>query len=313
MGTLYIDRRDAVLDYKDGQLILREPCGSPKGFPSQGIDRLIIVGNVSLQSRVLTQLAANGTSVLLLEGRGYRRHALVGGPSHGDAARRLGQYQLCTSPQHCLRWAQLLVHARAAALARFYRRAAQNRPDLRLPLTTAQRQLASKLPLIRATATLDSLRGLEGSIAAIHFAAYSHLFADGLGFTHRNRRPPKDPVNAALSLGYTLTHAEAVRACQTHGLDPMLGTLHQPAYGRQSLASDLNELARQPIEQLVWRLFAEKHLRAEHFEAQDGGVLMNKTARQHFYAAYEAQAHSPKQKLHSAARAFARHCQALAP
>jgi CRISPR-associated protein Cas1 len=129
-----------------------------------------------------------------------------------------------------------------------------------------------------------------------------------LGFDGRNRRPPRDPVNAALSLGYTLTHAEAIRACRIAGLDPMLGMLHEPSHGRESLACDLNELARDCVEKLVWRLFAEKTLRAEGFERHAGGVSLNKHARQAFYAAFEKSAPTHRRRLRAAATIFAAHC-----
>lgn len=312
MATLYVDRRGAELDFKDGQVCVREPGQPLRGYPCAGLERLIVSGNVTLQSRLLTHLSAQGASVLFIEGRGARRHAHLNAPSHGDAGRRLGQYALCSDPQHVLRWARMLVHARGAALVRLYRRALALRPDLRSDLLPAQRAILDKLSRVRGTQNLASLRGVEGAIAAAHFAAYAALFAPTLGFTGRNRRPPRDPVNAALSLGYTLTHVDAVRACLTAGLDPLLGSLHEPAHGRESLACDLNELARTDVERIVWRLFADKTLRAESFETHAGGVSLNKSARQHFYAAFEGQAAAHRRRLRRAAAALARDCERLA-
>lgn len=220
MGTLYIDRRDAQLDYRDGQLLVREEGGKPHGFPIAGLERLVISGNTVLHTRLLTHLAEQGASVLLIEGRGARRHAQVSSAAHGDARRRLGQYKLCSTPPLALRWARLLVHARAAALLRLYREALAMRPDRRLELVAVQRFLLDKLGRVRLALDLPSLRGMEGASAAAHFGAYSSLFSAELGFNGRNRRPPRDPVNAALSLGYTMTHADASRACVIAGLDP---------------------------------------------------------------------------------------------
>lgn len=312
MGALYIDRRDAELDYRDGQLTIREPASAPRGVPLSGLDRVVIAGNSLIHTRLLTRLAEQGTGVLLLEGRGTRRHAWVAAQTHGDARRRLGQYRLCTSASLALRWSRLLVHARAVSLLHLYEEALEKRPDKRHDLLAAQRFIQSKLGNVRKADDLASLRGLEGAIASAHFSAYGSLFSKELGFTGRNRRPPRDPVNAALSLGYTLTHADAVRVCLLAGLDPLLGVLHEPSHGRESLACDLNELARASIEHLVWRLFAEKHLRHENFERHAGGVSMNKTARQTFYTLFEQQAQPVRRRLRTAAAAIARHCNRLA-
>lgn len=311
MATLYIDRRDAQLDFKDGQVCIHEPGQPPRGFPSAGLERVVVSGNVTLQSRLLTHLSDQGTSIVFIEGRGARRHAQLGAPRHGDVRRRLGQYALCSDPQLALRWSRLLVRARGAALVRLYRRTLAMRPDLRGDLLPAQRAILDLLPRVRLTPDVASLRGLEGAIAARHFAAYPALFAPMLGFDGRNRRPPRDPVNAALSLGYTLTHAEAVRACLVAGLDPLLGTLHEPSHGRESLACDLNELARADVEHFVWRLFADKTLRAESFEHQAGGFSLNKNARQHFYAAFEQHSGSHRRRLRRAAAALVRYCEIL--
>lgn len=312
MGSLYIDRRDAELDFRDGQVCVRDAGGAARGFPLAGLERVVIAGNTRVQTRLLTQLADRGIQVLLMEGRGARRHAHIGRFGHGDARRRLGQYRLSLSPHETLRWARLLVRARAKRLLTLYRDALDLRPDLRLDLTRVQRALIEGMHRVRGCTEIESLRGQEGAIAAAHFEAYASLFSGELGFTRRNRRPPRDPVNAALSLGYTLTHAEAVRACLLAGLDPMLGTLHQPSHGRESLACDLNELARADVERLVWRLFAEKILRKENFEQHDGGVGLNKAARQNFYAAFEQAASAHRRSLRAAAAAMARHCKALA-
>jgi CRISP-associated protein Cas1 len=83
---------------------------------------------------------------------------------------------------------------------------------------------------------LQVLCRLEGAAAAMYFEAYQQIFPADFKFNGRHRRPPPDPVNALLSLCYTLIHHEAVNALKMYGLDPMLGFYHQPYYGRDSLA-----------------------------------------------------------------------------
>lgn len=139
---------------------------------------------------------------------------------------------------------------------------------------------------------LSQWRGIEGAGAALFFSAYQQLFAPSLGFVNRNRRPPQDPVNATLSLGYTLLHHLVHEAVLVAGLDAFLGTLHALHFGRESLVCDLVELQRHRVERWVWRLFAEQVLVAEDFGASEGWPCrLTKAGRVKFYKAWSALQH----------------------
>lgn len=141
---------------------------------------------------------------------------------------------------------------------------------------------------LKQVQSMDELRGKEGAAASAYFSGYTRVFAPALGFTGRNRRPPKDPVNAVLSLTYTLLSADASRALMAAGFDPMLGFYHRPAYGRHSLAVDMLELYRARADRFVWHLFQSAQLRPEHFTGGDTrACLLGKSGREHFYQSYD--------------------------
>ncbi|HLV02564.1 MAG TPA: CRISPR-associated endonuclease Cas1, partial [Acidobacteriota bacterium] len=135
--------------------------------------------------------------------------------------------------------------------------------------------------------SIDTLRGLEGAAQAAYFRAYTTLFPPSLDFHRRNRRPPRDPVNACLSLAYTLTHFEAVRIAYIVGLDPFLGFFHEIAFGRESLACDLIEPIRPSIDRWVWDLFRSRILRTEHFRSDKNACVLGKAGRSHFYKHFD--------------------------
>lgn len=114
------------------------------------------------------------------------------------------------------------------------------------------------------------------------------MLPESLGFTGRNRRPPRDPANAVLSLGYTLLHFEAVRACHAAGLDPMIGFFHELEFGRESLAADLIEPLRPRVDAWAWELFRHQVLRTEDFRREGDACLLGKGGRQRFYAEFES-------------------------
>lgn len=130
--------------------------------------------------------------------------------------------------------------------------------------------MALRAPLARE---LDELRGCEGSGAAAYFRVFGYLVrAPGFEFSGRTRRPPLDPINALLSLGYTFLSNTVETAVQIVGLDPYLGSLHAPETGRPSLVCDLMEEYRAPIvDALVLAAVNRGLIRTDDFEEAGPG------------------------------------------
>lgn len=287
-------------------MCIREPDQPPRNLPLRLIDRLVVAGAVQLDSTLLTQLAAQQTAIVILPARGAGRGSQLFATGHGDLVRRLGQYRLALdAPARCA-LARRIVMFRVLGQRRLLQRMLAVRPDLRRRLVPALEALSGITPSIATTADPPRLRGLEGAASAQFFAAYRAAFAPSLGFERRNRRPPRDPVNAALSLSYTLIHTDALHALAVAGLDPLLGFLHEPVHGRESLACDLVELGRARAEAFVWRLFAAQILRGEDFRHDNGSVRLGKSARGRFFAAWEQQASTHRRWLRRYARGLAR-------
>ena len=287
MGTLYLDRRNLTLRLDGKRLVIEEPDARPRGTPLALVERVVLRGLVRFDSGVLAALAEQGSGVICLSARHSRRTAILLGSGHGDARRRLAQYQLALDPAARLPLARRLIASKLRAQIRLLAAALAQRPDSRKPLHDALETLRRLAPEVAEAADRDVLLGLEGAAAAAHYAALTALFPPALHFTGRNRRPPRDPVNACLSLGYTLLHFEAVRAAHGAGLDPLLGFYHEPAYGRESLACDLIEPLRPRLDGWVWNLFRERRVRVEDFRLDPGACLLDKAGRQAFYAGYE--------------------------
>lgn len=290
MSTLYLDRKNLTLGY-EGQCLALYEKGNKRGtVPLHMLERVVLRGQVTLDTRLLGALADKNIGVLMLSGRNHRSVAILLGKPHNDSKRRVAQYACYLDPAERLKLCRWLVIAKLRSQKRLLSSALVQRPDLRLALVTAQATLNGLLAQLVAETdegSVDRLRGLEGSGAAAYFKAFTQLFAPSLQFNSRQRRPPPDPVNACLSLGYTLLHFDAVKACQESGLDPFIGFFHDPAFGRESLACDFIEVLRAKLDAWVWQLFRERILRMESFSDDNGRVILNKAGRQRFYAEYE--------------------------
>lgn len=138
----------------------------------------------------------------------------------------------------------------------------------------------------------DASDGNDTDAEAIALATSTHSASAEKGFTfdflRRNRRPPSDPVNALLSLGYGLLAKDLTVLCASVGLDPFLGFYHQPRYGRPSLALDMMEPFRPLIvDSAVLSAINQRMVTLSDFIAAGEAVALTPKGRKNFYLAYE--------------------------
>jgi CRISP-associated protein Cas1 len=146
--------------------------------------------------------------------------------------------------------------------------------------------------------SMEELLGLEGNAARVYFGAFQGLIkvedseqlprVFRMDFTGRNRRPPRDAVNALLSLGYSLLSKDLTIACYATGFDPMMGFYHQPRFGRPALALDLMEPFRPLIvDSAVVTAINTKMVTLRDFIGVGETVSLTAEGRKGFYRAYE--------------------------
>lgn len=152
---------------------------------------------------------------------------------------------------------------------------------------------------LRAEA-LDELLGLEGSAARVYFEHFGGMIklgepanpGDGGGFNfdfaRRNRRPPRDPVNALLSLAYSVLAKDLTIVCHSVGFDPFLGFYHQPRHGRAALPLDLMEPFRPLVaDSAVLNAINTRMVTAKDFVRAGDSVALTASGRRAFFRAYE--------------------------
>lgn len=122
--------------------------------------------------------------------------------------------------------------------------------------------------------SIDELMGIEGQIAGLYFEKISEKLDPQWGFSGRNRHPPKDPINALLSFGYSILHNVVLSAIMATGLDPFIGVLHSEHYGRASLALDIMEEFRPIIIDLeVLSMINLGQIKKSDFSENIGGAI----------------------------------------
>lgn len=296
MTSLYVDRRGVELEVDNEALVFRENGNRTGTVPLAPLSRVFLRGDVRLQSSVLGKLGDRGIGVVVLSGRKAEPTMLLARP-HNDAARRVAQYRLSQDSAFCLEFSRKLVFEKVSSQRNFAFKRREQEFGHRYELTSVLRKLDEMLPSIMQVSTISSLRGTEGAASAAYFRGLASLTPPRLNFSQRNRRPPRDPMNATLSLGYTLLHTEAVLALYGAGLDPFIGFYHQLDFGRESLACDLAEPLRVEVDSFALQLFRTEQLRVESFSTTESGCLMSKSARPTFYDAWEKIAESLRKTL----------------
>jgi CRISP-associated protein Cas1 len=130
---------------------------------------------------------------------------------------------------------------------------------------------------------LGPLLGLEGSASAAYYSVFGSLLKGEWGFAGRVKRPPTDPINALLSFGYTVLTNQIVSLIHAVGLDPGLGVLHQPGFGKPALALDLIEAFRPIIvDSVVITMVNTGQITPQDLDAEVGAYRLKDDARRAF-------------------------------
>ena len=305
MSTLFVDRRDIHLEHDAGALVVRDRGERIATVPLAPITRVVLRGSVTLQASVLGHLGERGIGVVVLSGRKGEATLFFGRP-HNDARLRVEQARRSLDERFCLGYARTLVNTKIARQQEWLDTLRSRYPQERYALTQALRQLQEQQARLPRANDLENLRGREGAAASSYFAGLRAVVPASLGFNDRNRRPPRDPFNALLSLTYTLAHAETALALHTAGLDPCVGFYHQISHSRESLACDVMETVRPLADRICLEMVASQTLTADHFGQSAAGCLLGKAGRTRYYGAYETHAPALRHALRQEVRNLAR-------
>jgi len=253
------------------------------------VDALHLHGTATLTGPARRVLLQHATDVVFLTRDGRFLGRLVG-PVPSRADRRVDQLRCVLDEPRRLALARDVVvgklrNQRRVLMARGIKATAPSVAGIDQALATA-----------RDAAGLDPLRGAEGWGARSYFSGWPELLRrDDLTFTGRNRHPPRDPINAMLSYGYTLLVARVEHAVRVAGLDPYVGVLHEVGRGAPALALDLAEAWRPLVDAVVLTLVNRRQVGPEDFreppeveDAQGPVVWMDRTARTILIRAWEA-------------------------
>jgi len=292
MPPLYLTEQGSVLR-KEGQRFLVTKDGQTLlTVPAFKVDAVLIFGNVQLTTQAIASLLGNGIDTSFLSLRGRLKGKLLPLESK-NALLRAKQFERAHNPSFKLQVARRIVSAKLKNARAILIRHARNHPesDLRGEID----ELARLARLAETERQIERARGLEGQGSAVYFRGFAKMLRSELRFEGRSRRPPKDPINGLLSLGYSLLTHELMGLVSAHGFDPFVGFYHELRYGRAGLALDLVEEFRHPlIDALVLSLVNRRVMSPEDFSRdEDGAVRLKPEALKRYLARYERRMQRP--------------------
>jgi len=284
--VLYVNEQGTSLRKASKRLLVAKNGQTLQAVRLHEVERVVLFGNIQVTTPAAATLLDAGVEVSFLSQYGRFRGRLAPTDSK-NVPLRLAQFRRYEDRDFRLTLARQIVAAKIRNGRALLLRYGRNHPEV--DLTAAVGQLDAALKALPGQTAIPELMGTEGQAAAAYFRAYGQMFRRELQFSTRNRRPPRDPINSLLSLGYTLLTSEAAGAVAAHGLDMHIGYFHEVEYGRPSLALDLVEEFRQPlIDRFTLNLANKRVLTEPDFEDRgEEGVFLHSEPRKRFFAFYE--------------------------
>lgn len=293
LNVLYVTQPDAYLTRDQDNVVVRVQDEEKIRVPIHNLEGVIAFGHCMASPSLMSLCAEAGVSLSFLSESG-RFMARVTGRTSGNVLLRRRQYRVADSDDQARAVALNCVLAKIANCRTVLLRAVRDHESVidAEAVSAAAAELGAELRLAEDCQSLDALRGVEGDAARTYFGVFDHLILankDAFYLRDRNRRPPKDNMNALLSFLYTLLAHDIQAALEAVGLDPQVGFLHRDRPGRPGLALDLMEELRPVLaDRLALSLVNRKQVAPDGFmRTESGGVLMSAETRKTVIAAWQ--------------------------
>ncbi len=254
------------------------------------ICQLNLMGNIQVSTQAVQSLCSAGIPVCYFSQGGWF-YGITTGLNTKNVFLRQAQFRLAETE-----WFRLSLSRRLVAGKIRNQRTMLLRNHLEPPerVLAEMKEMASRA---ERAGSIGELLGIEGNAARLYFGEFAGMLkgddgeaSNGLSFDFesRNRRPPRDPVNALLSLGYSMLAKDLTVTCYAVGFDPMVGFYHQPRFGRPALALDLMEPFRPLIaDSAVLSAVNTRMIAKNQFVRAGDSVALTAAGRKAFYRAYE--------------------------
>ena len=284
MATLYVTEQGARIEKEYRRLLVAKHDEVLLAVPLGRVSEVVLVGWVGATTPALLMLLDADVPLSFITRTGKLRGRLTP-PSPKNLPLRHAQYDRARDPDFCLAVGRAIVDGKLRNSRTLAYRIRRSRPQIAAGWLE---RIEQAVEAVAQADDLDTLRGIEGAAAKAYFQVFREALRPEMTFKKRTRRPPRDPANSLLSLGYTLLTQNLMTACEVVGLDPYDGFFHADKYGRPALALDLVEEFRGPVVDSVVRLVINKRVVGpDDFEVRrEGGIYLSNRGLRKFLRQY---------------------------
>lgn len=294
MSYLYVCEQGAVIGCEANRFQVRYKDGMLKSVPGETLEVIEIFGKVQLTTQCMTECLKRGITVLFYSSNGAYYGRLIS-TNHVNVARQRSQAALKEEFKAGL--ARRIIRAKIRNQTVILRRYARKQAAAVDGAVSEMLRLVEKLDW---TGDTEKIMGYEGMAARVYFAALGGLVDREFCFKGRSKRPPKDPFNSLISLGYSILLGEIYGKLEGKGLNPYFGVLHKDREKHPTLASDLMEEWRAVlVDSTAMSILNGHELHREDFfrDEETGAVLLVKDAFKEYLRKLEAKLHTDMKYL----------------
>lgn len=283
MSSIYLTEHGLSLKKDGGYLTIHRENAILNEIPLETITDITIVDTVQVSAAVLKELLSRSIPLIWLSSQGYLRGYLAS-PSNQRVSKHHQPFKLLDNFLFYTQIASRVIESKIHNQIVILRRQSRYKKDVDISKSLSILQRFKDYA--SACSSNEKLIGYEGIASKTYFQALGQLMPEIFIFTERSKRPPRDPVNALLSFGYTILYNELLAIVLSEGLHPYVGFLHKIRDRHPSLVSDLIEEWRAPlIDSLVLNLI-KKQITPDMFTSNEKGCFLLKEGRKLFLEAY---------------------------
>ena len=288
MTTLYITDQGAYLRVRHQQFQVFHDQDLKCSVPVNRVSHVVLFGTCNVSHGAVSLALRRRIPILYLASNG-RYFGRLDTEGHAQIDYLMRQVACAQDPEFVQRQAQSIIQAKLHNGRKVLQRL--NRKRRTDTASQAIDAIAQLIDQVAEAESVETMLGYEGQGAHLYFQAFATLLKGQFAFEKRTRRPPTDPVNSLLSLGYTLLSQNLHSMVEAAGLHTHFGNLHTPQKNRPSLVCDLVEEFRAPVvDSLVAYLINSNIFQAEDFTPPDqrGGVYLFPDALKKFLQHWES-------------------------
>lgn len=285
MGTVYLTQHGMKVNKKGGRFIVTVKDVEVQSIPGLYVDNIVVMATVQLTHAVLMDILERGGTVTYMSGTGEIKGTLGIDVQQGKQVLEQAAANLDATKR--VRVASGIVMRKIQAQKELLQKYNKSlRSDV---ISSTVERLKYYITKAQTAESVNQLLGIEGTSAKEYYDCYTELLKNtDFAWNGRNRRPPRDPVNALLSFAYTMLEREVKLAIMQSGLTTGIGFLHGVNDYKDGFVYDVMEPFRSmAAERFVFRCINRKIIKADEFDLVNDACYLCAAARKKFIAAYE--------------------------